>query len=83
MLENTPLVLNDAIYSILEEINNNSLTLCSDGFFPFPDSVIEAEKIYVKNVVHPGGSNADPIVEEYCNKNHICLIKTGYRYFYH
>ena len=81
-LENTTLTLNSTIFGLLQN-NKNSLTLCSDGFFPFTDSIEEANKISVKTVAHPGGSNADPLVNEFCENNQICLIKTGYRYFYH
>jgi phosphoribosylaminoimidazolecarboxamide formyltransferase / IMP cyclohydrolase len=60
-----------------------NLTLCSDGFFPFSDSVEEAQKINVNDVVHPGGSVSDDKIDKYCTDNNIKCYKTGIRYFYH
>jgi phosphoribosylaminoimidazolecarboxamide formyltransferase / IMP cyclohydrolase len=59
------------------------LTLCSDGFFPFTDSINEAQKINVSKLVHPGGSVSDEKIKTYCSDNNITYVETGKRYFYH
>ena len=59
------------------------LTLCSDGFFPFTDSINEAQKINTSKIVHPGGSVSDEKVKTYCSDNNITYVETGKRYFYH
>lgn len=82
-LENSLFTENSKIKSLMDEQKNQALTLCSDGFFPFSDSVEQAIKIGTKSVVHPGGSNADPIIDQFCNDNKLNIIKLGYRYFYH
>jgi phosphoribosylaminoimidazolecarboxamide formyltransferase / IMP cyclohydrolase len=64
-------------------MNLFNLTLCSDGFFPFTDSIEEGLKINVKKVVHPGGSISDEKVKDFCDNNNITYVETGYRYFYH
>ena len=83
------------LYSLDLSINNLSafrelfpnfektLSLCSDGFFPFTDSIEEAEKINASHIVHPGGSISDEKVKEYCATHNITYSETGIRYFYH
>lgn len=70
------------LFSQTNEINKK-LTLCSDGFFPFTDSIEEGKKIGVNHVVHPAGSISDEKVKQYCDDNNIEYSETGIRYFYH
>ena len=57
--------------------------MASDAFFPFPDCVEIAHKEGVDSVIQPGGSKNDHLSIEYCNKNEMAMIFTGYRHFKH
>ena len=57
--------------------------MASDAFFPFPDCVELAEKEGVKCVIQPGGSIKDNLSIDYCNKNYMKMVTTGYRHFKH
>ena len=57
--------------------------LFSDAFFPFKDSIEEAHKWGIKNIVQPGGSIKDPEVVEACNEFGIAMVMTGERHFRH
>ena len=57
--------------------------MASDAFFPFPDCVEIAHKEGVDAVIQPGGSKNDHLSIEYCNKNEMAMIFTGYRHFKH
>lgn len=66
----------------LDSIGLN-IVMASDGFFPFPDNIELANSYKVKHIIHPGGSIADKIIEEACDKLNIKLYITGHRMFYH
>jgi len=65
----------------IETIEN--VTLASDGFFPFRDSIDKASKINVKYVVQPGGSIADKEIIKACNEYNMCMVHTNIRLFHH
>ena len=57
--------------------------LCSDAFFPFADSLIEASKYGIKIVVEPGGSIRDTEIIDEAKKHDIILVFSGLRHFLH
>lgn len=63
--------------------HNYLLSLASDAFFPFPDSITEAAAIGVRYVTQTGGSMRDDLVIDECNAHNITMIFTGKRIFTH
>ena len=63
--------------------NECSACLASDGFFPFRDNIDMAAKYQVEHIIQPGGSNADNIIIDTCNKYGIKLIFLNSRLFFH
>ena len=61
----------------------NGAVMASDAFFPFSDSIELAYEAGIKSVIQPGGSVNDKLSIEYCNKNGISMVFTGYRHFRH
>ncbi len=57
--------------------------MASDAFFPFADCVEIAHKAGVDAVIQPGGSIRDNESVEYCDKNGIAMVMTGFRHFRH
>jgi phosphoribosylaminoimidazolecarboxamide formyltransferase/IMP cyclohydrolase len=57
--------------------------MSSDAFFPFADSVEIAHKAGITAVVQPGGSVRDQDSIDYCNKNQMSMVLTGFRHFKH
>jgi len=57
--------------------------LASDAFFPFRDSIDEANRIGVTRIVQPGGSVRDNDVIEAANEHGIAMIFTATRQFLH
>lgn len=57
--------------------------LASEAFFPFKDSIEEAQKVGVSAIIEPGGSIRDEEVIECANANGIALYFTGKRHFLH
>lgn len=57
--------------------------MASDAFFPFPDCVEIAHKEGINAVIQPGGSVNDKASIEYCDKNGMAMIITGFRHFKH
>lgn len=62
---------------------SDGVVMASDAFFPFPDSVEEANKAGVKCVIQPGGSVKDQESIDYCNNNGMSMVFTGIRHFKH
>jgi phosphoribosylaminoimidazolecarboxamide formyltransferase/IMP cyclohydrolase len=62
---------------------NPPLTMASDAFFPFPDSIHAAHRAGVAYISQPGGSTRDDEVTEACNQHGICMVHTGVRIFTH
>jgi phosphoribosylaminoimidazolecarboxamide formyltransferase/IMP cyclohydrolase len=69
--------------TLKKPVKTGSLTLASDGFFPFSDNIKKAHMFGVTHIVQPGGSTADPVVDKACKKYGITHVKTGRRLFYH
>lgn len=61
----------------------NGAVMASDAFFPFPDCVEIASKEGVNAIVHPGGSIRDNESVEFCDKNDVAMVTTGFRHFKH
>jgi phosphoribosylaminoimidazolecarboxamide formyltransferase/IMP cyclohydrolase len=57
--------------------------LASDAFFPFSDSVEEADQAGIKAVIQPGGSKRDQDSIDYCNNHNMAMAFTGTRHFLH
>lgn len=58
------------------------ISMASDAFFPFPDS-IEVALPGTKYIIQPGGSNNDPAVINACNERGILMVCNGKRMFLH
>lgn len=61
----------------------NGAVMASDAFFPFPDCVEIADKAGITAVIQPGGSIKDSESIEYCDKNSMAMVTTGFRHFKH
>jgi len=59
------------------------VTLGSDAFFPFRDSIDRAHQSGVCYVVQPGGSIRDDVVIEACDEYGMAMVSTGVRLFHH
>ena len=59
------------------------VTLGSDAFFPFRDSIDHASRYGVSYVVQPGGSVNDSKVTEACDEYNMAMTHTGVRLFHH
>ncbi len=78
----------DALKHAIEKAKNfdldlNGAVMSSDAFFPFADSVEIAHKEGINSVIQPGGSIRDKDSIEYCNKNNMSMVFTGFRHFKH
>jgi phosphoribosylaminoimidazolecarboxamide formyltransferase/IMP cyclohydrolase len=59
------------------------VTLGSDAFFPFRDSIDRAAKSGVKYILQPGGSNRDVDVIAACDEYGMTMVFSGLRLFHH
>jgi len=59
------------------------ITLGSDAFFPFRDSIDRAAQSGARYVLQPGGSNRDEDVIAACNEYGMSMVFTGVRLFHH
>lgn len=57
--------------------------LVSDAFFPFRDSIDEAHKLGIKNILQPGGSINDSDVIAAAKEHGMSMAFTGHRHFRH
>ncbi|MBS1486620.1 MAG: bifunctional phosphoribosylaminoimidazolecarboxamide formyltransferase/IMP cyclohydrolase [Bacteroidetes bacterium] len=57
--------------------------MASDAFFPFPDCVEIASQQGITAVIQPGGSIKDQDSVDFCNKQNMAMVFTGYRHFKH
>ncbi len=78
----------DALKQAIEKAHSfnfdlNGAVMASDAFFPFPDCVEIAKNAGVTAVVQPGGSIKDQESVDYCNKNGVAMVMTGFRHFKH
>ena len=62
---------------------STGVSISSDAFFPFRDSIDHASKIGVTYVVQPGGSVQDDNVTEACDEYGMTMAFTGIRLFHH
>lgn len=79
-IDATKMALTKASKFIKEDM---SAALSSDAFFPFSDSVEEAKKYGIKNIVEPGGSIRDSEVIDKANELSIGIVFTNKRHFRH
>lgn len=63
--------------------SKSGVSLGSDAFFPFADSIKRAAASGVSYVAEPGGSIRDDLVIEECDKNGVVMAFTGMRLFHH
>jgi phosphoribosylaminoimidazolecarboxamide formyltransferase/IMP cyclohydrolase len=61
----------------------SGVTLGSDAFFPFRDSIDRAAMTGVRYVLQPGGSNRDEDVIAACDEYGMLMAFTGVRLFHH
>jgi phosphoribosylaminoimidazolecarboxamide formyltransferase/IMP cyclohydrolase len=61
----------------------DGISLASDAFFPFRDSIDRAAQSGVKYVVQPGNSARDDIVIAACNEHGMVMAFSGLRLFHH
>ncbi|MCL1854404.1 MAG: phosphoribosylaminoimidazolecarboxamide formyltransferase [Clostridia bacterium] len=59
------------------------VSLGSDAFFPFPDSIDRAARSGVRYVAEPGGSVRDDEIIKACDRYGMILSFTGLRLFHH
>lgn len=59
------------------------VSLGSDAFFPFEDSIIRAQRSGVSYVAQPGGSVRDEDVIAACDRFNVVMAFTGLRLFHH
>jgi len=59
------------------------VSLASDAFFPFRDSIDVASKYGVKFISQPGGSVHDESVIQACDHFDMVMANTGVRLFHH
>jgi phosphoribosylaminoimidazolecarboxamide formyltransferase / IMP cyclohydrolase len=59
------------------------VTLGSDAFIPFPDTINRAYQSGVEYVMQPGGSMRDDAVTAACNEYGMVMVDTGVRLFHH
>jgi phosphoribosylaminoimidazolecarboxamide formyltransferase / IMP cyclohydrolase len=78
----------DALKQALEKAKSFGFSLegavmASDAFFPFPDCVEIANQAGIKAVIQPGGSIKDQESIDFCDKNNMAMVVTGFRHFKH
>jgi phosphoribosylaminoimidazolecarboxamide formyltransferase/IMP cyclohydrolase len=61
----------------------SGVTISSDAFFPFRDSIDHASKVGVSFVAQPGGSVQDPEVTQCCDDYGMVMSMTDVRLFHH
>ena len=59
------------------------MSLCSDAFLPFGDTIERAHRSGVQYVAPPGGSIRDDQVITKCDEFGIAMAFTGIRLFHH
>jgi phosphoribosylaminoimidazolecarboxamide formyltransferase / IMP cyclohydrolase len=59
------------------------VTLGSDAFFPFRDSIDRAARSGVQYVLEPGGSNRDDLVIQAADEYGMTMVFSGVRLFHH
>lgn len=62
---------------------STGISISSDAFFPFRDSIDHASKLGVSFVAQPGGSVQDEQITEACDEYGMTMAFTGVRLFHH
>ena len=62
---------------------STGVSISSDAFFPFRDSIDHASKLGVSYVAQPGGSVQDKQVTDACDEYGMAMCFTGTRLFHH
>jgi len=65
----------------LEQLDGVSLS--SDAFFPFRDSIDRAAQSGVRYILQPGGSDRDDAVIQACDEHGMVMAMSGLRLFHH
>ncbi len=81
MIQYSP--INQSINLFSSPLLSIGLSLSSDAFFPFRDSIDVCAKVGVKYVAQPGGSIQDQNVVDACNEYGMAMCATGVRLFHH
>jgi phosphoribosylaminoimidazolecarboxamide formyltransferase/IMP cyclohydrolase len=95
MSENEKLLWND-LFEIVPPCYNDSgidkqayfktldgISISSDGFFPFRDSIDQSSLINIQYIAQPGGSVADKDIINACNEYNMLMFFTDIRLFHH
>jgi phosphoribosylaminoimidazolecarboxamide formyltransferase/IMP cyclohydrolase len=61
----------------------DGVSLSSDAFFPFRDSIDRAAQSGVRYVLQPGGSDRDDAVIKACDEHGMVMAMSGLRLFHH
>jgi len=59
------------------------VSLSSDAFFPFRDSIDRAAQSGVRYILQPGGSERDDLVIAACDEHRMVMAMSGLRLFHH
>ncbi|HTH56209.1 MAG TPA: bifunctional phosphoribosylaminoimidazolecarboxamide formyltransferase/IMP cyclohydrolase [Cyclobacteriaceae bacterium] len=78
----------DALKQAIEKAKSfgfelKNAVMASDAFFPFPDCVEIAHQQGIAAVIQPGGSIKDQDSIDYCDRQNIAMVFTGFRHFKH
>lgn len=78
----------DSLKQAIEKAKNfgfelKGAVMASDAFFPFPDCVEIAHEQGIQAVIQPGGSIKDQDSIDYCDKQGMAMVFTGFRHFKH
>ena len=76
----------EASHRHLHDMHSHASTdrvAASDGFFPFPDSVLLAAQKGITAIIQPGGSVKDHEIITTANDHNLGMIFTGIRHFRH
>jgi phosphoribosylaminoimidazolecarboxamide formyltransferase / IMP cyclohydrolase len=75
----------DSVFMATHKAGDRSkgAVLASDAFFPKEDAVGLAAGSGITSIIQPGGSKADDVIIEACDKYNISMVFTGIRHFRH
>jgi len=75
----------DSVFIAVHKAGQNAKgsVMASDAFFPKQDAVELAIKAGVTSIIQPGGSKADDLIIETCDKHNVSMVFTGTRHFRH
>lgn len=78
----------DALKQAIEKAKSfgfelKNAVMASDAFFPFPDCVEIAYQQGIAAVIQPGGSIKDQDSIDFCDRNNMAMVFTGFRHFKH